>query len=84
MQLNYQHRMFENFKKINFKDIAYWVAEACKTIDQRTESYEHKKKNELKIDQCRKQWKNTAKVMFPLLSLIPVCESVRSMTYRNR
>ena len=31
--------MFENFKKINFKDIAYWVAQGCKTIDQRTESY---------------------------------------------
>lgn len=55
MQLNYQHRNFEHFKEINFKDIAYWVAQACKTIDQRAESYLDKKKNELKIHQHMKQ-----------------------------
>ena len=76
--------MFENFGKINLKDVAYWLAQACKTIDQRTKSCLDKKKNELKIHQRRKQWKNTAKVMFPLLMLIPVCESVHMMTYRNR
>jgi len=75
--------MLENLKKMYLKDIAYWVVQACKTNDQRTENYLDKKKNKLKIHHCRKHWKNTAKVMSPLLSLIPVCGSVCMMTYRN-
>jgi len=75
--------MLGNLKKMNLKDIAYWLAQACKTHDQRTENHLNKKKNKLKIHLCRKQWKNTAKVMSPLLKLIPVCGSMCMMTYRN-
>ena len=57
MKVNYQHRllhslkgvdkgeMLENLRKINLKDIAYWIAQACKNIEQRTESHLEKKKN---------------------------------------
>jgi hypothetical protein len=80
----YQHRMLENLNKLNLEDIAYWIAQACKIIDQRTERYLDKKENKLKIHQHRKQWKNIAKVLFPLLTVIPVCESMHMMTYSNR
>jgi hypothetical protein len=44
MQLNHQHRMLVTLKKMNLKDISYWVAQACKTNDQKTENYLDKKK----------------------------------------